>query len=435
MLSVFAEVLVTPYTALPGAGGNRYEGGPLWPNFANQRDARQCRAGHPMDRPPEAPDGPVSRLPGRFAWGGGIVPHFGHQLLDHSMRLGPMLLAEPDASFVFACHARTGIRSWEDTPTFFKEIAKWHRLDNRRVHIVQEPTQIETLVVAPQAVQPGLGRPPADGYMDYLDTLVERHQVRGPRTGVVYVSRSQLPYHYAGEGYFEGVLQDAGVRIVYPEHLPLIEQLRCYCGSEVLVMAEGSALHGLHLLGRAAVGHVRVVQRRLGTFRAWLEPALRTRTESIEFVNALRGVLQPVGLPGSKQGFRAMGILEEDALLAAAPSLFLNDTLTASIRRRWNSNEFSARVEADVLQWATGLCHGRSVVYPESSAAILEQLSTCGLGSLARPVEARLARGFLASFPDRLQRAAVEDRDPGDLMTGRRIAEAVLAEACDDAGD
>src|SRR5262245_20620934 len=100
MLSVFADVLVTPYTSMVSAGGRGYEGGPHWPNFAAQREVRQCSSGRPSDRQPPAPDGPVLRLAGRFAWGGGIVPHFGHQLVDHSMRLVPTLIAEPDISFV-----------------------------------------------------------------------------------------------------------------------------------------------------------------------------------------------------------------------------------------------------------------------------------------------------------------------------------------------
>ena len=54
---------------------------------------------------------------------------------------------------------------------------------------------------------------------------------------------------FAAEILLEMVLQERGVRVVHPETLPLEEQLSIYLGADALIVAEGSAQHGLELLG------------------------------------------------------------------------------------------------------------------------------------------------------------------------------------------
>ena len=47
----------------------------------------------------------------------------------------------------------------------------------------------------------------------------------------------------------ERFLQERGVTVVHPETLCLKDQLEIYLGAKALIVAEGSAQHGLELLG------------------------------------------------------------------------------------------------------------------------------------------------------------------------------------------
>ena len=112
VILTFRDVLVTPYSDLlsvsriPGRRRDAarrpvHRGGPHWPDFDTQHEARHCRRGEPVNDEPEwQPSG--ERLRGRWAWAGPISSHFGHQIIDFSMRLGPTLAQDGEARFLFA---------------------------------------------------------------------------------------------------------------------------------------------------------------------------------------------------------------------------------------------------------------------------------------------------------------------------------------------
>ena len=94
---------------------------------------------------------------------------------------------------------------------------------------------------------------------DHLEALSWCEGVLAPRPlGVVYVSRARfapctnanlLKGAFAAEELLERFLQERGVTVVHPETLGLKDQLEIYLGAKTLIVAEGSAQHGLELLG------------------------------------------------------------------------------------------------------------------------------------------------------------------------------------------
>jgi hypothetical protein len=93
-----------------------------------------------------------------------------------------------------------------------------------------------------------------------------------PAGEVLFVSRAGVGEGLVGEAALEDFFAALGARIYRPEQHPLAEQLATYLSHAQLVFTEGSALHGLQLLGRIP-GELTVLARRPGRFgQAFLAP-------------------------------------------------------------------------------------------------------------------------------------------------------------------
>ena len=258
----------------------------MWPAFGDQIEARHCRRGKPVDTEPHADANSAMELE-PMAWAGPIVRHFGHQVGDFSMRLYPTLLSWPAAVMAFGVHPQSAYRSIQDTPTHFREVLAWFGIPEARVRIVCEPTVAAELFVTPQAEQI-YGPGPGPDYLDRLDDLVTRRLGKPIRQGAVYVSRAGMPARFAGERYLERALALAGARIIQPEKMSLLVQLRAYVSAERLIFAEGSALHGTQLLGRS-LGDVTVLERRGGWHLG--KTSVEPRAQSLHYADVTRGLI------------------------------------------------------------------------------------------------------------------------------------------------
>jgi glycosyl transferase family 61 len=361
----FRDIVVTPYTDLLDGpfGGEYHRGGPRWPQWSTQIAARHGHAGVPIDvEPPDAE--PTSTLRGPVAWGGAMVGHFGHQIADFTSRLLPTLAEKPDARFAFSMRDRIARRSWQSTPESFRAILGWCGITGEQVELIIEPTLVDHLVVAPQGEQ--LGAEPEPWYLDLLDAHTRSQLGEIERRGSLYVSRAGQRARFAGEAYLESMLEEVGFRVLRPEAVPLEEQLRAYASAESIVFAEGSALHGPQLMGRA-LGDVTVLVRRAGLSLA--RQALTVRARSLRYVDALRGSLQCVLIGGKAWPFAGLAILDPEKLLAALP-----------IAGAWQQDVFAAAVDSDVEEWLeterASPRTGRGVFSPELAA---ESLRAAGL--------------------------------------------------------
>lgn len=286
------------------------------------------------EEPPEAQ--PTSTLTGPVAWAGAVTWHFGHQIANFSTRLLPTLAQMPDARFAFSMHANRQFRSIAETPAFFRDILDWYGIAGERVDLIAEPTLVEQLVVAPQAEQsprPG----PEPWYLDLLDSNATSRLGEVHRSGSLYVSRAGHVGRFAGEAYLESVMKQAGFHVLRPETLSLELQLRAYAGAESVIFAEGSAMHGPQLLGRA-LGDVTVLTRRPGMKLA--QAALRPRARSLRYVDAVRSLLHGLDTSGNPALSHGLSLLDADHLQAALP-----------IGQAWDREAFEATVDADVRTW------------------------------------------------------------------------------------
>jgi hypothetical protein len=325
---------------LLGVGEQRgvHRGGPRWPDFDAQSEARHQRAGRPVDEKPVVAE-PTERLRGRWWWAGPISIHFGHQIIEFSTRIFPALLHDRSARFLFAVPPSGRFATLDTAPPFVSEVLSWFGADPSQCHVVATPTRVDELAVAPQAEQlggPGPSPPHLDA-LDALDALVARRLPDRTRSGTVYVSRAGLTARFAGEAYLEDVLRRCGVTVVRPEELALPRQLETYATTDRLIFAEGSALFASALLGRS-LGDTVVLVRRAG--RRLARPSLAPRVSTLQYHDAIADFIDGVTFRGEPAPFRGLTTLTEDALL----DLF--DELGIAARRHWDHASYTqARVD------------------------------------------------------------------------------------------
>jgi Glycosyl transferase family 2/Glycosyltransferase 61/Methyltransferase domain len=398
----FDDVVVSPFTDLLAMPYGRpyHRGGPDWPDWDHQVEARHCTLGEVRDTRPEPASDPTP-LAGTYAWGGPVVRHFGHQIADFSMRLMPTLLQWPESTFLFAAEPGLAINTLADTSRFFREILAWFGIPESRARIVTTPLRVEHLVVAAQAEQitrdarPDTG--PTAAHLDAMDELVMRRLGPMHGEGTLYVSRAAQHARMAGEAYLEERLRASGVTVMRPELFSLEEQLRAYAGAERLIFAQGSAVHGVQLLGRH-LGHVAVIQRDPTwlTVRHCVEP----RAASFRYVDASLGIVYGADVVGRPAAYRGVTVLDERILLDRLA------TFGVDLRAGWESGTYETARDADVIEWVDREMATPQGEVPETPVYVNESLDTTHLQHLGT----RLAR----------QSAPVSSRSMAGRATGRR---------------
>ena len=204
------------------------------------------------------------RLPGEHCYIGPAYHHFGHVMAEMVHRILPALAAGHPQSWLMASTVGdTLIRTAADLPAFMQDVLRFFDIPLQRVSILTEDRIVERLHVAQQGSDFGGGPHPA--YLDLLASFTERLLGPGPpHRRRVYVSRSALPGGggFLGERIVEQALEAVGFVIARPEAMPLLEQMRLYHGAEIVIFPEGSACHGVELLGPRSFGTAVLLARR-----------------------------------------------------------------------------------------------------------------------------------------------------------------------------
>jgi hypothetical protein len=338
-LLTFENVLVTPYSDLLQAGLNGlvHRGGPHWPDFDRQREARHRRHGKPADHEPRW-QAPAGRLSGAWAWAGPICTHFGHQILEFSMRLAPTLASQSDARFLFAPGLRGYPSSVDEAPTFFQAVLGWFDIAPASCHVVTQPVTVDELLVAPQSEQLG-GPGPSDRHLDLMDAHTHRRFGDVRQRGTIYVSRAAMHAHFAGEAALEEALARCGVTVLRPETVSLDAQLRIYASAEMLIFAEGSAVYGPLLMGRSLANVVILKRFREGRLG---KPMLEPRAQSLRYYSAIKDLVPGRALSGRMTDFAGIALLDEDALLGTF------EDLDIPLRRHWDSRRYVDLYDMDI---------------------------------------------------------------------------------------
>lgn len=381
----FRDILVTPFTDLLDSTreGVDHRGGPHWPDFESQTDARHQRSGRPIDVEPEPWSGDEPAvIEGPVAWAGPTVNHFGHQLAEFSMRLIPTDLERPGVPFLFGFRAGRSFPDLERATTWFRELLEWCGITQDRVIIVRGPVLARHLVVAPQAEQ--LDKGPSEAHLVRMDAWAATRLPRLSRAGATFVSRAGLTSCIAGERYLETVMRDLGVAVVRPETLPLRDQLRMYATSELLLFTEGSAIHGLQLLGRG-IGDVVVFNRRRAHRTGATSVAPRAR--SLTYAEVTSSMVMGLTYDGQVAPWLGISLFDEDRLL---------DTLERvgiPARDRWDGRAFRDAQEVAVQEWLLRECASDRSTVPGFREQVRRSLADAGLGRLEATLDRAMHRG------------------------------------------
>lgn len=338
-------------------------GGPVWPDWSDEAPHRFRRRG-------EAADAPPSRVPATRTvrdeaafWVGPLDDSFGHTIADFTTRIAESLAHDASAVLVFAAHAGGPVRTLAQTPQWFRDLLDWYGADLSRVRIVDRPTHFRRLSVCAQGEQL-FGPPPAPRYLDLLThNTVRNLGTGGERVPILYVSRAGQRHRFAGEAYLESVLGRCDdVTIIRPERLSLRAQLEAYHSAERLLFAEGSAVHGLQLLGRG-LGEVRVINRRPGMRIA--EEALEPRCAGLSYHDLTRGLVCVRNDRGQALRHSGMAVLSADRVAD-----FLG-ALGRGCDAAFDRAAFEAASDGDLLDWlsytaanhaSNGLDHRRQLM-------------------------------------------------------------------------
>lgn len=363
VLATFENVHVVPYDQLLGGHPSAiHKGGPIWPDWENQTWPRHCRRGRPVDAQPLAPTIAPHRIVRKNAfWCGPIVKHFGHAIGDFGMRILPSLAEGSDIIGVFSSGGRFQHFSYEDIPSFYRQMLTYYGLRRENTFVVKDPVIFDEINIVPQAEQIG-GIGPSGDYLNMLDELFVRKVGATQKRTSTFVSRSAMRGRIAGESYLEDAMAKIGFHIFHPESASLDEQIRTYATSEVLVFSEGSAIHGTQLLGRQ-LGDVIVIERRGG--KQLCRENLVPRSRALEYVNAVKCVISEIS-NGAMMSASGISVLQED--------LFVEQMMICGmdIGPVWESAKFQAAQEKDIVGWIRRPIYQRTGASKEYIARKLE---------------------------------------------------------------
>lgn len=321
-------------------------GGPIWPDFEKQNDARFCRFGSVFDEKPPQPLQTPKAIGEPAFWGGFVRPHFGHLVAEHLTRL----LSYRRSGKRWPVYFMTSHEIDEtEVPEYFYDLCAWYGVSRDRIRFLTEPLEFDELWVAPQAEQLR-NQAPAPGYVDALTHMSRRSPITPTNSELLFVTRAGLAAkgldNFAGERYLVNQLEMAGALVLDPANSSIKEQIEAYAGALHLVFAEGSAVHGRQLLGRVKQ-RISVLQRRPGKYIA--KKALRPRVRKLDYHNCVTDVACMQRGPERRMLFSGLTFLDETDLLETFRDFGIDLTVS------WSNSDFRKSVEQDALSWLMSL--------------------------------------------------------------------------------
>ena len=367
-LHPFRDIPVVPVTK---EAGMVLLGGPVWPDWAGSGALRHNRSGIPVDRKPAVPATGLSEFTSPATWGGHAVSHFGHFIVEHCTRILQARVEHGDKTMLFTLPP--GLRA-PQLPAFFWQILAWYGVASDRVRFVTAPLQVAELWAAPMAEQ-WAHVPPSDAYLTLLTENAAERGLEPQRHDIVYVARDRMEAsaegHNAGESYVTKLLERLGVTVIRPETLSLRAQLEYYKGAETLIFAEGSALHGLQLLGRQ--DKTVIVLNRRPNMRIGLS-AIQPRVSTLAYAEVTRGTISVVWPNGNPWMVRALSMYDIDCLLSTFGQLGV------PLSKFWDNTAYLAARDKAIRLWIQKRFHPREPIdHVASVRRVRQEFSDLGL--------------------------------------------------------
>jgi hypothetical protein len=208
-----------------------------------------------------------SRLRGSYLYGGLLIEHFGHFLIESLSRTWA-LTAHKQLPVVWQCFPKPKLVKWQI------EIFKILGIDHRHFRLISRPSKVDTVIL------------PDAGFI--LNDFVHPDQAealaafpfRAPLSGKrIWLSKSKLPPDKGkvlNEEEIEARLLARGWSILHPERVSVSEQLGILSDAETVAGFAGSAFH-LLVLGKEVQTKVRIVRRYANPLPATFEIVARAK--------------------------------------------------------------------------------------------------------------------------------------------------------------
>ena len=171
---------------------------------------------------------------------GGIMPHFGHFMLEHFCRAHALLNMDlHDKSVVLVDY-----KGVNNVPDFIYELLRLIGVPKDRIIIINNTTKFRNVYLPTQSFD--MYRYTSKEYGQVFDKIyanIKQSSVE-PVYDKVYMSRTKMgDRRVIGEEKIEKIFARNGWHIIYPETLALKDQARIVGGCKMLAGGAGTALH------------------------------------------------------------------------------------------------------------------------------------------------------------------------------------------------
>ncbi|MCH9275497.1 glycosyltransferase 61 family protein [Bifidobacterium amazonense] len=216
-----------------------YEGGVCSDTFefiaGRRRNLNVEHANFDCDSSYEVPAEDLVHRDETVIFGGCLINHFGHALLDGTARTWYLAEAAEDLRIVFLHYPHKS-----DVPFDALKFVELMGIDMDRVEVIDRPTQFRRVIVPDEAIYPANAYRPE--YVRTFDAI--RARIRPMDARKVYLSRSQFGLRPVyNETYYEEFFARRGFVVIHPETLPIEEQIAYVAGADEIVTSIGSMSH------------------------------------------------------------------------------------------------------------------------------------------------------------------------------------------------
>ncbi len=225
------------------------------------------------------------RIKGIWLYAGPIYKHFGHCMAESFHRLWPLMVNKKLSlkGLLFLGENNDCNDNKNQLLDYQREVIDHLELTSFELRVCTKPLLVDKLLIASQASTLGPLSEPCDQYIDML-TNYNPLPKKELCSKSFYISRTKLSStsRLIGEKLLEKKLKEFGYQIIYPELISLSQQLEVYASAERLVFCEGSAVHGLEILGRVKAKIDLISRGGLGSKRLkTMQSVLRKRSSGL----------------------------------------------------------------------------------------------------------------------------------------------------------
>lgn len=169
---------------------------------------------------------------------GNVFPQFGHFLLEHMNRAYVAL----DKKYKRAKFVLVNNKDVSPVPNYMFELLELLGVRRENILVLNETTQFRRVYVPDQ----GFNIPvySSDAFGKMYDAIAKNVKTPREKYEKIYVSRTAMQTRRTyGEGVVQKIFEKNGYKIIWPEKLPLSQQIGLVKNARVLAGCAGTALH------------------------------------------------------------------------------------------------------------------------------------------------------------------------------------------------